>query len=467
MFSDGKARQSPASSPEDETLAKELENKNEQISLSLLQQEQQKRSILAEEELKHREASSKVESLYQEAHERYKNLSAAEKLLSSQAGQLLNALQREEARAAKLSATVRKIRHTRKKMLGNIANPRWEVQHHYHMTCLEHSLGHTQPHVLEVGKMVPGHLRLFTFARLGVLIHKSLILSLNRAKVARTTFSEKIKDVYRSLRQTRQDLKEQSKLLDAMRKKSHLLGRGSGGEGAGPSLGTSRQGGAQPLRRQRNQIRGPDSFRMRYFKSLNMSPDNVEVQKLLQRWEKDITQDWKHVMRALNSLEKQALSKNKAREELMFVESCLQRFNGGFTGIPQPLSLVQDMESLDLSDDEEDLMEDLHGEELFDAIQQSEKLQNDDAKNQKKVESPEKGSHGKVHGAPEKGRLQTGISRQKSMESDAEDEKNAKRAKELVEEQVKQQGKGNRPWAVQKKSIRRGPSSRTRRVGSI
>lgn len=54
----------------------------------------------------------------------------------AQQGQLLNALQREEARANKVSGTVRKTRHVRKKLLARIKNPRWEVKHHYHMTCM-------------------------------------------------------------------------------------------------------------------------------------------------------------------------------------------------------------------------------------------------------------------------------------------------------------------------------------------
>lgn len=457
---------------EDEAkLAKEMESANEANMMTLLQQEQQKRARFVEEELKHAEASSRVQDLYAECLERYKQTSAAERMLSAQAGQLLSALQREEARAAKLSSTVRKIRHTRKKMLNSIANPRWEVRHHYHMTCLEHALGHTQPHVLEVGQMVPGHLRLFTFARIGVLVHKSLILSLNRAKCARNNFSEKIKDVYRSLRLTRQDLKEQGKLLETIREKSHLLGKQTmplmqGGKGQ------------SSLMTQRQTDQGPLSIKMRYFKSLNMSPDNVEVQKLLQRWENDLTQDWKKVVTALETLEKQTLSKHKAKEELTVVESFRQGFAagvgglGGLATLPGPLESLKDdlddMQRLSLNDEQEDQLEEQQGEALYDSVKET--LDEDgqpikstvaDQHAQNQISSIEKGKLPEVHIAP-----QTASASDKDLAQ-------AKRAKELLEQQqqkqkaTKQDKKAeSSPWLFpggkQKKLVSRGPSSRTR-----
>lgn len=446
-------------SDDSKALAKKLENANEEISRSLLQQEQQKRTIFAEEEVKHAEALSQVQKLYQDAQDRFKQLTNAERMLSSQAGQLLSALQREEARASKLSATVRKIRHTRKKMLGGIANPRWEVPHHYHMTCLEHALGHSQPHVLDVGQMVPGHLRLFTFARWGVLNHKSLIVSLNRAKCARSTFSEKIKEVYRSLRLTRQDVKEQSKLLEAMRKKSHLLGQANASsqsnvQGRGRSQGHQRQG--HQLRRS---MEGPNSIRMRYFKSLNMSPDNAEVEKLLKRWENDPTQNWKSVIGALHKLEVQSVSKNKAREELVFVESCRQRFNGGFAALPSPLGGVKGvedaMEDLNLSDDEADDIEEQDAEALF--ISMTESAEDEKVQEQK----------AELGGRVEKGRLTDPKKTTTSSTQKADDLAKAHEAKELVQEQVKKVKKlsdqGSNPWILRspKRNLKRGPSSRT------
>lgn len=128
---------------DEQALAKKLDAVNEKLSMSLLQQEEQKRANLHKVEQEHKVLSSKVKHRYNQSGERYKQLTKQEKILSAQAGQLLSALQREEARANKLSATVRKIRHTRKKLLGRISNPRWEVRHHYHSNQTKHLLALT------------------------------------------------------------------------------------------------------------------------------------------------------------------------------------------------------------------------------------------------------------------------------------------------------------------------------------
>jgi hypothetical protein len=61
---------------------------------------------------------------------------------------------------------------------------------------MEHALGHTQPHVMDVGEMLPGHLRLFASARRTVLLQKAMSFSLTRARNARNQASDTIKEVY-------------------------------------------------------------------------------------------------------------------------------------------------------------------------------------------------------------------------------------------------------------------------------
>ena len=45
-------------------------------------------------------------------------------------------LQSEEASTAQLSAIIKRYKSEHKKLLAKIANPRWEIAHHYHMTCV-------------------------------------------------------------------------------------------------------------------------------------------------------------------------------------------------------------------------------------------------------------------------------------------------------------------------------------------
>lgn len=346
-------------------LAKQLESLNAQLSDSLLQQEEQKRAHFLREEEKHQEVAGQVTDMYTSMRERYKALQRTERDLSGQAGQLLNALQREEARAAKLSSTVRKIRHTRKKLLARIITPRWEVCHHYHMTCVEHGLGHTQPHVLEVGSMVPGHLRLFSYARLTILSQKTMIFSLNRSKTARESFSDKIKDVYRSLRLTRADIKDQEKLLNAMQQKSHLL----------PSTIAPHDLRQSYIHSMSDQRTRPGDFRMRYFNSLNMSPDQRGKTKEtgdLGRVggadrgggevgrgggiEKDLKQEmnesghhkgeWNKLARLLQHLEQTTHMKAEAEQDLVLVESCRKRFEVGVSSLPAPMSFSQEEDNI-------------------------------------------------------------------------------------------------------------------------
>jgi len=79
--------------------------------------------------------------VYDAQQEKLVMLRQMEKTLSSQAGALLKRLQSEEASTSTLSAIIKRYKAEHKKLLAKIANPRWEIAHHYHMTCIEHQLG--------------------------------------------------------------------------------------------------------------------------------------------------------------------------------------------------------------------------------------------------------------------------------------------------------------------------------------
>ncbi len=72
---------------------------------------------------------------------RLNTLRGMERTLSSSAGGLLKRLQLEEQTSTQLSQIIKKYKQDHKKLLAKINNPRWEVPHHYHMTCIEHHLG--------------------------------------------------------------------------------------------------------------------------------------------------------------------------------------------------------------------------------------------------------------------------------------------------------------------------------------
>jgi len=146
-------------------------------------------------------------------------LKKKERILSSQAGQLLKGLKTEEVRVNKLSTVVTRIHKQRKHELSKISEPSWAVPHHYHMTAIEHSSGHSQPHVMDVGSMIRGHLRIYAMANSTVRFQRNATHVLGKAKSSRLRVSEQIKKVYRELRSTRAYIKEYEKMLDVVRPK--------------------------------------------------------------------------------------------------------------------------------------------------------------------------------------------------------------------------------------------------------
>eukprot|EP00808_Paulinella_micropora_P000157 g9786.t1 len=299
---------------------------------------------LKEEEIKAQNISSQLMELFEKTLEREMQLAERESVLSKQAGSLLVALQHEEAQANKISETIRNVRTVRKKLLARIQEPKWEVPHHYHMTCCEHILGHTQPHVMDVGEMIPGHLRLFASARRTTLFTKTLIYSLARAKQQRKVASDKIKTVYTDLKETRVELKEVQKSLMELKKKSHLLSKNPSGDQKQPAkspTSTSKKvkhsfparrpsagarGRPGPGSRGSMGGRGPqaggmDSIRQRYFASLNLRIGRIQAQ-IEDVMEKEKTsrqaeaKEWTHMTRLLADLEKSLSTKQEVERKL-------------------------------------------------------------------------------------------------------------------------------------------------------
>ena len=312
--------------------------------------------------------SDQLLSLYETTLNKLFLLRSTERLLSSQSGQLLKALQAEEGQLTTLNSTLKRIRHQHKKLLGRITAPRWEVRHHYHMTCIEHSLGHRQPHVMDVAEMLPGHLRLYAIARCHALVKRGITGGVMRAKGERNSAADQIKEGYRQLRETRSEMKELGRLLEAMNAKTHLLsseeekqrlesilrkhkrqlasissnasakqamkgggsgmrssgGRGSLGEGlAGAAFGPFGGLGVSMLRGETT-LASPtnaSSIRMRYLKSLNMAPrpydargDGSEagVREEKKRVVESYNAEWKQMTHLFQRLEEQ----RRRKEEL-------------------------------------------------------------------------------------------------------------------------------------------------------
>lgn len=187
------------------------------LLLRLKAVEAAKRSALDAAERDYSAVSMRVAVFHQRLlamHARHKR---REEVLLSHSGQLLKSLRSEESRVKTLSTTVQRITQQRKAELGKIQEPGWAIPHHYHMTSMEHSLGHTQPHVLDVGSMIRGHLRLYAIANSTVRFQKNASHVLGKAKTARVRVSSQIKKVYKELRSERSVLHEINGIMQGLR----------------------------------------------------------------------------------------------------------------------------------------------------------------------------------------------------------------------------------------------------------
>jgi len=156
----------------------------------------------------HQQLSEQIKSLYQQQQERLHVLRIMEKTISSQAGALLKRLQSEESSTSMLSSIIKRYKSEHKKLLSKISNPRWEIAHHYHMTCIEHQLGHRQPHVLDVAELLPGHLRIYCLARGSAIFKRALMYYSSKSKADRNNVSASIQESYQRLREVRKEMKQ-------------------------------------------------------------------------------------------------------------------------------------------------------------------------------------------------------------------------------------------------------------------
>ena len=185
--------------------------------ISLEEREARLAALLAESQLAHAELSERMMDVYTQQGEKLVVLRLMEKTLSSQAGSLLKRLQSEEQSTSSLSSIIKRYKSEHKKLLAKIANPKWEIAHHYHMTVLEHHLGHRQPHVLDVAELLPGHLRIYSLARVSSLYKRALMYYSAKSKADRNSVSESIQESYKRLREVRRDMKEIQRMMDLMK----------------------------------------------------------------------------------------------------------------------------------------------------------------------------------------------------------------------------------------------------------
>jgi len=161
--------------------------------------------------------------LFESNDRKLQSLIQKERQLAQICGSAVKMLQAEERDGTVLSNTIQRVRQTRKYLLQRIQNPRWEVPHHYHTTALEHSLGRRQPNVMEVGEMITGHLALYALARSTTLSQKMLIFALNKAKKKRAELTEPVRETYRQLCATREEIKQVRLVLDEVTSKVQKL----------------------------------------------------------------------------------------------------------------------------------------------------------------------------------------------------------------------------------------------------
>mmetsp|Transcript_10038 Transcript_10038/g.18258 ORF Transcript_10038/g.18258 Transcript_10038/m.18258 type:complete len:388 (+) Transcript_10038:162-1325(+) len=203
-----------------------------------------------------------------------------ERTLSIQANQHMKGMRALETQTKAIHDYLTRCKEMHGRMLTSITAPSWAVSHHYHMTSIEHTMGHTQPHILEVGDMIRGHLHIYAMANCTTQYRKQAELHLRKANADRAKAAEKVKHVYAKLRKVRTSIIKTLKVLNTATKtvgSNRLnIGKGTGksvdkkkttSASAGPHARGARGGGAR-----NNYLH----LKMRYLSSLNIE-QNVEV----------------------------------------------------------------------------------------------------------------------------------------------------------------------------------------------
>jgi len=219
--------QSHLSSEQQSLLLSEVNQK--ELFDSLARRETHKRAYLSEMTSQREALIPRFTDLETRIVRKQQLLKRRERVLSAQCGQLLKAFKTEEARVNKLSKAVHRIGKTKKELLARITEPAWAVPHHYHMTAIEHTTGHTQPHVMEVGTMIRGHLKIYAIANSSTRFQKHANHVSEKAKAVRSKISEQIKKVYSELRLTRGHIRETESLLAVLRDRTKGKKRAAAG----------------------------------------------------------------------------------------------------------------------------------------------------------------------------------------------------------------------------------------------
>lgn len=154
------------------------------------------------------ELEQKIHAIVNELNQQLNQFKTLERTHSQQAGQLLKRLQQQNHDTSVLTNLVKALRSARKRLLSRITNPRWEVRHTYFMTAFEHSLGHKQAHVIDVGELLPGHLRIYAIAKHSVLTQKMLMSSLTKLKSEQQNQQQSLKFFTDELTETRERMKQ-------------------------------------------------------------------------------------------------------------------------------------------------------------------------------------------------------------------------------------------------------------------
>uniref|UniRef100_A0A6U2YV99 Uncharacterized protein n=2 Tax=Lotharella globosa TaxID=91324 RepID=A0A6U2YV99_9EUKA len=200
----------------------------------------------------------------------HSQLRRQERTLQIQANQHMKSMRAMEAQIKAIHDYLTRCKEMHGKMLGSITAPSWAISHHYHMTAIEHTMGHTQPHILEVGDMIRGHLHIYAMANCTTQYRKQAELHLRKANADRTKAADKVKQVYAKLRKVRTNIIKTLKVLNTATK---TVATNRLGIGKGPAKTPEKKKMMPPGGGQRNRYL---ALKMRYLSSLNID-QNVEV----------------------------------------------------------------------------------------------------------------------------------------------------------------------------------------------
>ncbi|GAB5359586.1 hypothetical protein AAMO2058_000556200 [Amorphochlora amoebiformis] len=195
-----------------------------------------------------------------------------ERTLSIQANQHMKQMRAMETQIKAIHDYLTRSKEMHGKMLGAITQPSWAVAHHYHMTSIEHTMGHTQPHILEVGDMIRGHHHIYAMANCTTHYRKQAELHLRKANNDRAKAADKVKQVYGKLRKVRSSIIKSLKILNTATKTVGTNRLDIGKTQNKKASEAKKLATHRPTGNRNNYLH----LKMRYLSSLNID-QNVEV----------------------------------------------------------------------------------------------------------------------------------------------------------------------------------------------